>query len=89
MRLDAVRFGLAGAIIESFLIFTLTLIVIASDHGFDTLNQLGIFLPGYEVSMIGSLVGAGYGFICGFATFFIFAFTYNTLGPEDPEDPKE
>lgn len=81
MKLDAIRFGLAGAILESFAVFALTLIAIASGHGTEVLALL-TDLPGYEVTMIGSLVGAGYGFISGFIKFFIFAFTYNMLGPE-------
>lgn len=81
MRIDAVRLGLAGGFIESFLLFVLTLIAMTNGYGTEILSLLND-LPGFEVTMIGSLVGAGYGFILGFIKLFALAFIYNLLGSE-------
>jgi|HubBroStandDraft_6_1064221.scaffolds.fasta_scaffold741319_1 hypothetical protein len=81
MRLDPVRLGLAYGLIEAFLLFLFTLLAIVG-HGEDSLSKLKEFLPGYEITMIGSLVGAGYGFIAGFIKFFCLAFLYNMFGSQ-------
>src|SRR5512135_2067328 len=43
------------------------------------LALLGEFLPGYEVSFLGSLLGLAYGFAIGFLIGYVLALLYNWL----------
>jgi len=83
VRIDALRLGLAGGIMVSVMMFVMTLVSSVSGFAIEWLILLkGIFI-GYEVSVIGSLVGAGYGFFLGFIKLFLLAFIYNLLGPSE------
>jgi hypothetical protein len=43
------------------------------------LSLLGVYLPGYSVSLFGSFIGLAYGFVIGYATGLFVAYTYNRL----------
>ena len=43
------------------------------------LSLLGQFFWGYSVSFVGSFIGLGYGFVCGFAIGYFMAWTYNRV----------
>jgi hypothetical protein len=85
-KIDAIRFGLAGGILSMIIIFVLTLIASINGFGLNYLELLKDLFPGYEIGVIGSLVGAGYGFILGFMKLFVLAFIYNILGPANKEE---
>jgi hypothetical protein len=87
-KIDAIRFGLAGGIVAMALIFILTLLATASGFGHGYLNLLKDIFPGYEIGVVGSLVGAGYAFIFGFIKLFALAFIYNMLGPASKDETK-
>ena len=80
-KIDTIRFGFAGGILTGLLCFVLTLIASVTGFGLDALNILKSIFIGYEISAFGSLIGAVYGFMAGFAQLFFLAFVYNLLGP--------
>lgn len=85
-KIDAIRFGLAGGIIAMLMVFGLTLLATVSGFGHGYLSVLKDLFPGYEIGIVGSLVGAGYAFGLGFVKLFALAFIYNLLGPSSEED---
>lgn len=85
-KIDAIRFGLAGGIVAMLMVFTLTLLATALGFAQGYLSLLKDIFPGYEIGVVGSLVGAGYAFIIGFIKLFALAFIYNMLGPAQKED---
>jgi hypothetical protein len=85
-KIDAIRLGLAGGIIAMLMIFGLTLLATLSGIGHGYLSVLKDIFPGYEIGVVGSLVGAGYAFALGFVKLFALAFIYNLLGPSSEEE---
>ncbi len=83
-KIDAVRFGLAGGLVAALAIFVFTLIAAVSGYGLEALNVCKSLFAGYDISVFGSLIGAIYAFMIGFAKLFLLGFIYNLLGP-----PKE
>jgi hypothetical protein len=47
------------------------------------LRLLGVFLPGYRVTFIGSLVGLGYGIVIGYCAGRLIGSVYNALVRHD------
>jgi hypothetical protein len=81
LNLDALRFGLAGGIVSGFLIFVMTIICQIWGTGQQVLTLWIDLFPGYEISMVGSLIGACYGLGIGFFKLYFLAFVYNMLAP--------
>ena len=79
--LDPVRLGVAAGVLSGFFIFVATLVSVVTGHGSAFLEQISQYLPGYSVSVAGSLVGLVYGFIKGFLGLFLLGYVYNLLGP--------
>ena len=78
-KLDRVAFGVAlGAVAGIGLcLATLFLIVKGGPHVGRNLSLLGQFLPGYRVTLAGSLIGLAYGLVGGFAVGWTFALLRN------------
>lgn len=85
-KIDAIRLGLAGGIVAAVLVFSITLLATASGFGHEILALLRDVFPGYNIGVVGSLVGAGYAFVAGFIQLFALAFVYNVLGPAQEEE---
>ena len=82
VKLNAVKFGLAGGIVTSICIFITTLLALSAPSY--AIFSVGIIediygILGYNLSFPGSLLGAIYGFIDGFILAWIFALIYNKL----------
>jgi protoporphyrinogen oxidase len=78
-KIDPVAFGLAvGAVAGSVLLAaTLFLVAKGGDPVGPTLALLGQYLPGYRVTVGGSLLGLAYGFLAGFVGGWSFGFLRN------------
>ena len=61
------------------LLSTLLLVIKGGDVVGPHLSLLAQFYPGYRVSVVGSLIGLGYGFLTGFVGGWIGAFLRNGL----------
>jgi len=81
LKLDAVKFGLAGGILTALCVATTTLAGIYGwMGGFSMWNSIIIDIYGnlgYNITWAGLLLGAIYGFIDGFIATWIFALIYN------------
>lgn len=80
MKLDAVKFGLAGGIISALCVALSTILGIFGYypiHNSMIMEMYGMF--GYSASWLGVLVGTIYGFIDGFILVWLFALIYNKL----------
>jgi len=78
-KLDRVAFGQAMGTVAGVLLFLVTLIL-GLNGGVvvgPNLQLLEQYLPGYSVTLSGSLLGLGYGFLTGFAGGWGFAFLRN------------
>jgi hypothetical protein len=82
MKLDAVKFGLAGGI---FLALSMVLFTIAAMAGMPGLSKIAAWLAnnygtfGYSISVAGVITGTIWGFVKGFVLLWFFAWTYNKL----------
>lgn len=79
-KLNAVKFGLASGITTAICVFLTT---IAGIYGY-CLECVGLLIGvygalGYSVTVLGSLIGAIYGFIDMFILVWVFALIYNKL----------
>ncbi len=79
-KLDRTAFGLSmGIAIGMLLLFMTLFLVLKGDRVVGpTLSLLSQYFPGYRVTMAGSFIGLGYGFLTGFAGGWVFAFLRNT-----------
>jgi hypothetical protein len=81
LRLDAAATGLVCGLAAGLLLFVATvwLLVKGGEVVGPHLGLLGHLLPGYRVSLGGSLVGLGWGLALGFVVGYAVAFLYNRL----------
>ncbi|MBN2490317.1 MAG: hypothetical protein JXQ29_05665 [Planctomycetes bacterium] len=65
--LDAKVFGLALGILAALLVFVATnwLVIKGGEPVGPHLALLGQYFPGYRISLVGSLIGAGYALVLG------------------------
>jgi len=77
--LNPKAFGLTAGIMWAICMFIMTLA--ATFTGYDTglLTVIQSIYPGYTITVVGSFIGALYGFIDGFIGLYIFAWLYNKL----------
>jgi len=81
-RLDTLKFALAGAIYGSGWVALATICALLGVPGFKPFTDLLAQFYGfyhYSVSILGTVIGAFWGFVEGFFHFAIFAWLYNTL----------
>lgn len=69
-RIDVVAMAIATGTVSGLLLFlaTAVLLVKGASPGMEVgphLKLLGIYLPGYSVTWVGSVLGAGYGLLIG------------------------
>lgn len=82
MKLDVLKFALAGGIVGAIAYFFITLFALVGLPGFLPFAKLieqGYKPYGYSISASGSIVGGIYGFLEGFVWFGAFAWIYNRL----------
>jgi protoporphyrinogen oxidase len=78
-RVDAVALGVAAGAVTGTLLFLMSVILIAKGGPVvgPNLSLLGQYLPGYDVSPLGSLVGLAYGALGGYVVGWTFAHARN------------
>lgn len=79
MKLDAMKFGLAGGIITAVLTFALALGATFAGVGGAMIDSLASLYVGYEASIVGGLIGAVWAFVEGFVFFYMMAWLYDYL----------
>jgi hypothetical protein len=81
LRLNATVQGLVTGLVVGLGIFVATnwLILKGGDVVGPHLALLGQFFIGYQVTFLGSLIGAAYGFVSGFALGYVVARVYNWI----------
>ena len=81
MRLGAVAQGISLGVVLALGVFLATnwLVLKGGDTVGPHLSLLSQYFIGYRVTFVGSLIGAGYAFICGFLFGFIVAKVYNLI----------
>jgi len=81
VRLNERGWGIAFALLAGLGLFSATLMLVI--RGGQTvgphLGLLGIYLPGYEVTVIGAVLGLMYGLVLGYAAGFLVGALYNRL----------
>jgi len=80
-RLNERAWGVAMGLLLGLglLVATLFLVIKGGENVGAHLGLLGIFLPGYSVTVVGSLVGFVYAFVIGYAFGRIIGLIYNWL----------
>ena len=82
MKLNAVKFGLAGGILSGLFILLLTFFSLVGSGYASTWTGMIVEIYGflgYSISWFGVVLGAIYGFIDGFIFCGVFALIYNKL----------
>ena len=79
LRLNATVQGVVTGIVAGLGIFIVTnwLVLKGGEVAGPHLSLLGQFFVGYRVTFAGSLIGAAYGFACGFVGGYLIARMYN------------
>jgi len=80
LKLNAVKFGLAGGIVTAICI-ALTTLVGMGGYCVECTNLIGGMYGGfgYSVTLVGALLGAFYGFVDMVIAIWLFALIYNKL----------
>ena len=81
LRLNATVQGVVTGIVTGLAIFIATnwLVIKGGEVVGPNLSLLNQFFIGYRVTFVGSLIGAAYGFICGFLGGYCVSTLYNWL----------
>jgi hypothetical protein len=81
LRLNGRAWGIAFGMLLGLGIFIATnvLVLKGGDRVGQHLNLLRVFLPGYKVTFLGSLIGFIYAFVFGYALGRLVGAVYNTL----------
>jgi hypothetical protein len=81
IRLDAVIHGIVFGLIAGIILFiaTLWLVIKGGPVVGPNLALLGQFFIGYRVTVLGSFIGFGYGFLSGFLGGYFIATIYNWI----------
>jgi len=77
--LSPLRLGMAGGIIWGVSMFICTILAINIGYSERFLDIMMDIYPGYSISGAGTILGLVYGFIDGFAGFFLLGWIYNKL----------
>jgi hypothetical protein len=85
LRLNARAWGIALGLLCGFglLIATNILVLRGGPVVGPHLGLLGAYLPGYQVTFVGSLVGLGYGIVIGYCAGRLIGSVYNLLVRHD------
>lgn len=82
MKLDTMKFGLAGGIISALFAFVLALGAAFAGWGNGMVDSLSTMYVGYKAGVVGGLIGAVWAFVEGFITFYAIAWVYDYLQKE-------
>lgn len=82
MKLDTMKFGLAGGIISALFVFVLALGSAFAGWGTGMVDSLASMYVGYKAGVVGGLIGALSAFVEGFITFYLLAWVYGYLQKE-------
>jgi hypothetical protein len=78
-KFDNTALGMACGVVSGLFLFiaTIFLVIKGGEHVGANLSLLAQFLPGFTVTVVGSFIGLGYGFVIGFIGGWLFAFLHN------------
>ncbi len=81
LRLNARVWGITVGLVAGLLLFVATnvLVLRGGDVVGPHLGLLGVYLPGYSVSFVGSLIGFVYAFVIGYALGRLIGTVYNAV----------
>ena len=81
LRVNAAIQGIVTGILLGTIIFVATnwLVIKGGAQVGPHLALLGEFFIGYKVTLVGSIIGFGYGFLCGFVLGYFAAKVYNLV----------
>lgn len=80
MKFKPIALGVSAGILWGACIFLTTLLSYLTGYGTMFLEALPMSLyPGYEISIMGSIIGAVYGFIDAFICGIVLAWIYNKV----------
>lgn len=79
MKLNVTAIGLALGVVYAIGMFVMGLIAMYFDVGNPLVELVGTLYIGYNDTIVGSLIGAGWGFLDGFVFGVIFAWFYNLV----------
>jgi hypothetical protein len=85
LRLNARAWGIAVGLLFGSALFLLTIVLVmrggarVGPH----LGMLGVFLPGYTVTVLGAFIGFAYLFVIGYAVGRLIGLVYNALARSD------
>jgi nitrate/nitrite transporter NarK len=82
MKLDTLKFGLAGGIISALFAFVLALGSAFAGWGTGLVDSLASMYIGYKAGFVGGLIGALWAFVEGFISFYLLAWVYDYLQKE-------
>lgn len=80
-RLSVVITGITTGVVLGLVLFAVTIFLVLKGGPVvgPHLGMLSNFLPGYDVTVLGSFLGLGYGFVIGFVLGCFVALVYNWL----------
>ena len=81
LRLNARVWGITVGLVAGLLLFVATnvLVLRGGDVVGPHLGLLGVYLPGYRVTFVGSLIGFVYAFVIGYALGRLIGTVYNAV----------
>ena len=85
LRLNARAWGIAIGLLFGLGLFLATafLVLRGGQQVGPHLSLLGVFLPGYQVSIGGAFIGFAYAFVIGYATGRMIGLVYNAMARSD------
>jgi hypothetical protein len=81
LRLNARAWGIAVGLLFGSTLFlgTIVLVMRGGRRVGPHLGMLGVFLPGYTVTVVGAFIGFAYAFVIGYAVGRLIGMVYNAL----------
>jgi hypothetical protein len=85
LRLNARAWGIAIGLLFGSALFlgTIVLVMRGGPNVGPHLGMLGVFLPGYTVTVAGAFIGFAYAFVIGYAIGRLIGLVYNALARSD------
>ena len=77
MSLNPKALGISAGIIAAVAVFGMTLLAAGTGYGSGMMAMYATIHPFYTVSLVGSVLGLIYGFICWFVAGYALAWLYN------------
>ncbi len=79
VKLNSIALGLSMGLVYAIALFLMGLLATYYDHGYDLVELMASFYPGYDVGFIPSLIGALWGFFDGVIMGFLLGYFYNVI----------